>query len=254
MPATGPSLNLAQRPFVNTRPVVRAAVLLWVAGFLLLIANVTVFYNYLSGSTEKRAELVRMKDDTERQRQAVSQLQARVASLDLERQNEEVLFLNQKIAERTFSWSQLFDRLTETMPQGVRLRRLAPSGITQEEQAFARAPRRKSGDDRVTLNISAEAKTDEAMDQFIRNLLSHPSFDYPDPTRESREEDKADVLRFDLKVDYLPNPGASSSRPASAEKPVVIEQPAPATSPSTSPTPAAAPAPGATPGPGGEAP
>src|SRR6185295_8868399 len=54
-PAAAPSvrrermepLNLARRPFLNSRPVVRIALLLWVLGFLLLLGNVSLFWGYL---------------------------------------------------------------------------------------------------------------------------------------------------------------------------------------------------------------
>jgi hypothetical protein len=46
------SLNLSRKPYVNSRPVVRTALLLWIVGGLLLLGNVFLFWSYLSGSTE----------------------------------------------------------------------------------------------------------------------------------------------------------------------------------------------------------
>ena len=50
-------LNLARRPFLNSRPVVRVSLILWMLGLLLLLVNVSLFWSYLSSSKDKRAEI-----------------------------------------------------------------------------------------------------------------------------------------------------------------------------------------------------
>ena len=215
-------LNVARRPFTNTRPVTRVSILLWLLGALLLLGNVSLFWNYLSGSGEKRAELGRLETQVANESQAVSRLEARLAGSGLDKQNSQVRFLNRRIAERAFSWSLLFDRLAEVLPDGVRLNRLAPSGLVDKETrdfnetpAQAQAPR----DNRVTLTISGEAKSDEVIYRFVDNLFAHPAFEDPDISRESVADDG--LVKFEIKVMYLP-----SGTPQAA--PIVIEeQPAP---------------------------
>ena len=202
-------LNLSRRPFLNTRPVTRVSLLLWALGALLLFGNVTLFWSYLSGSTEKREDLARMEEQVEREGEAVRRLEARLAGLDLAQQNEQVEFLNRKIAERTFSWSLLFDRLAETMPDNVRLNQLRPGAIA--EGAPTPRSRRPAGasrpaplaSDRVPLVIAAEAKSDEEILQFVDNLFAHPSFDNPNLLQESRNEEGSRV-EFSVHVTYLP--------------------------------------------------
>ena len=231
-------LNLSRRPFLNTRPVTRVALLLWGLGALLLLGNVTLFWNYLSGSTEKREELARMEEQVEKESESVRRLETRLAGLDLEQQNEQVEFLNRKIAERTFSWSLLFDRLTETMPGNVRLIQLSPAAIAGGEDR----PRSRSqtaaeraaplASDRVPLIITAEAKSDEDMNRFVDNLFGHPSFSNPNFTKEDRTEE-GNRIRFSIQVVYLPRtatPGVTVE-----EEPEVVEEtparPAPAAPP-----------------------
>jgi Tfp pilus assembly protein PilN len=224
-------LNVARRPFTNTRPVTRIALLLWLLGALLLLGNVSLFWNYLSGSGEKRAELGRLETQVANESQAVSRLEARLAASGLDKQNSQVRFLNRRIAERTFSWSQLFDRLAEVLPDGVRLNRLAPSGLVDKEardvnetQAQAQAQR----DNRVTLTISGEAKSDEVIYRFVDNLFAHPAFEDPDISRESVADDG--LVKFEIKVMYLP-----SGTPQAA--PIVIEEQTPTiSSPPPAPT------------------
>jgi Tfp pilus assembly protein PilN len=213
------ALNLAGRPFTNTRPVTRAAVVLWILGLLLLLGNVSLFWSYLADSQEKRAELSRMEAQVEKERRAVSQLEARLGNSDLDQQNKEVRFLNRQIAARTFSWSLLFDRLAAVMPDGVRLTHLAPSGLvdTKDTRDTVTAPVRVR-DNRVTLTMNVEAKSDEAFLQFVDRLFAHP-FEEPNFSRESREGEE-ELLKYDVSVLYLP---AGSSGPS--RQPIVEEKP-----------------------------
>lgn len=249
-PRRSGSLNLARRPFINTRPVTRVSIVLWIFGLLLLFGNVSLFWSYLSGSAEKREELARLEQDVQRQQQAVSQLEQRLASLDLAEQNRQVRFLNRMIAERTFSWSLLFDRLAEVLPDDVRLTRLAPQrrnkkqalGNPQDEET------RQPGDDRVGLVIEGVSRSDDAQYRFVDNLFSHPSFARDaNISSETRDEEK-NLVEFDVQVTYIP--GSLPLRQGGPD--VVVEEEAPATAPGGLPGAPGAPAVTAPPAPGAE--
>lgn len=232
------SLNLSRRPFVNSRPVVRAALLLWIVGGLLLLGNVFLFWSYLSGSTEKRAERDRLEESVVRQQKTVGDLEARLAQLELEQQNEQVAFLNRKISERTFSWSLLFDRLAEVLPDDVRLLQLQPAAIAGDDRPGSRPEatttlrgRRPMGSsDRVPIIIQAEAKSGEAQLEFLDKLFAHPSFGKDaDITRETIDEEHENRVRFDVRVTYIPAAGAQP-----LEEDLVVEE-APTPTPPVSP-------------------
>ena len=233
-------LNLARRPFLNTRPVTRVALLLWVLGALLLLGNVTLFWNYLSGSTDKRAELERLEKQVESEQASVQKLENQVAGLDLAKQNEQVEFLNRKIAERTFSWSLLFDRLTETLPDNVRLIQLQPGAIGGSERPGARGTRTRTdgraaplASDRVPLIIAGEAKSDEELLRFVDNLFAHSAFDNPNLLEESRTEDNSRI-GFTLHVIYLPRnptPGVTVEEESEVVEETPVRPAAPATPP-----------------------
>jgi Tfp pilus assembly protein PilN len=197
-------LNLARRPFLNSRPVVRFSLLLWVLGLLLLLANLSLFRSYLSSSVDKRAQLAQGEEEIQRQQQQVQQLQSRLDGLDLERQNEQIDFLNEKIEQRTFSWSLLLDRLVEVLPNDIRLARLTPLTERQEEREAqsARQIRRRSAAGQVPLTISGESRDDEALLRFVDNLFAHPAFTDPNLLREERQENN--LVRFELTVQYIP--------------------------------------------------
>jgi Tfp pilus assembly protein PilN len=198
-------LNLSRRPFVNSRPVTRAAALLWVLGSVLLLTNVFIIWSYLASSREKRAEVKAGQGGLATERQVVARHEEQVARLDLGRQNEEVAYLNGKIAQRTFSWSRLFDRLAEVLPADVRLQQLTPRGLADErqERQAVRRPATRRTTDLVTLQISGQAKSDEAILEFVDNLFAHPAFAEPNLTHQAHEKDG--YIRFAVGVTYLPN-------------------------------------------------
>ncbi len=232
------ALNLSRRPFVNTRPVVRVALLLWLLGALLLLGNVSLFWRYLSGSREMRAELDRMEAQVRGERQKISQLRQRIQGYDLVGHNDKVEYLNRKIDERTFSWSLLFDRIAEVLPDDVRLTRLSPAGVVEEERGGSVVARGGRNDDgRAVLTIAGAAKSDEALSRFVDNLYAHPAFEDPNPTREERREDG--VIEFDLTVYYQPAGAAAAGvveAPGRREPSVVVEEEA---LPSATPVPPA---------------
>jgi hypothetical protein len=197
-------LNLARWPFVNSRPVVRVATLLWLLGLLLLGVNVALFMGYLNDSQESRSTLAGLQRMNERERGDVGALQGRIGSLGLEQQNREVTFLNRQIDERTFSWSLLFDRMAEVLPNEVRLLRLTPSSLVQKDAEAALRAGREARPQPIVLSMSCETKDDEALLRFVDNLFAHPAFAEPNLASEQREDDG--LVRFELSVQYLPDP------------------------------------------------
>jgi type IV pilus assembly PilN-like protein len=226
VPASAPArmepLNLARRPFLNSRPVVRIALLLWALGLALLLANVYFFWDYLTRSADKRQQIARGKQEIERQQAVARELEGRLDGIDLLRLNEKVDFLNQKIAERTFSWSLLLDRLADVQPNDVRLNRLAPltGERAKRDLQRARGERAGSSPEEVFLTITGESRSDEALLRFVDNLFAHPGFRDPDLTREERGEDN--LVKFELNVFYIPGSHPDGAVPP--ETPVLQEE------------------------------
>ena len=87
--------------------------------------NVALWLGYRRDSTDLRQRLADVRSRAETVSAEVVDLSK---GLDrLEALNEQVEFLNERIAERTFPWSLLFERLGEILPLGVRLKSLNPS-------------------------------------------------------------------------------------------------------------------------------
>lgn len=230
------ALNLAQRPFVNSRPVVRITLLLWLFGMLLLLGNASLFYNYLEGSKEKRAALAAKDVEIQKEQDQLKRVDERFSSLDLTQQNRQVLYLNRKIRDRTFSWSLLFDRLAQVLPNEVRLDQLAPRGVVGEHEPQKNELDRmlaKDNDQPVVLSITGQAKNTEALLALQDHLYGHPAFDYPNVSRQSIEE-KDNLWRFDMTVQYRPGAVVPGTPDATlSERPAAVP-------PTPTPTPAAA--------------
>lgn len=216
-------LNLSRRPFLNSRPVVRVSLLLLLLGLALLLWNVVQFQRYLEESADKRAQIERGEREVERQQQVSAELQSRLAALDLDQMNERVEFLNEKIAERTFSWSLLLDRLAEVLPNDVRLVRLTPKVADRERQRSRARTQAREEERGIPLSISAESRGDSAHLLFVDNLFAHPAFADADLTRQERVDEAGDLLKFDVTVQYIP--GGS---PQGIEEVLTVEElPAP---------------------------
>ncbi len=203
-------LNLARRPFRNRRPVSRAAVLLWLFGIALLVSNVLAYWRYREGSEQVRAALAEVRADRGREEKRLTDLEGELAGFDLERQNLQVNYLNQKIADRTFSWSRLLDQLSRLLPYDVRLTSLSPDGVVATKLNRPRGKQKLGvhGTD-ATIAIEGETRSDEALLRFIDNLYGDPAFAEPDLASESRNEDG--TTRFVISVGYRPQLAASAS-------------------------------------------
>ncbi|MFL6237737.1 MAG: PilN domain-containing protein [Thermoanaerobaculia bacterium] len=236
-------LNLARRPFLNSRPVVRVALLLWLLGLALLLVDLWQFLGYRGRSADKREQIARSEAEIERQRAYLARLQKTLDGFNLEAQNQKVEFLNKQIAERTFAWSQLLDRIAERLPNDVRLNRLAPlTGDKAERQRTGSTAARRTvkTSDLVPLLITGESRSDEALSSFVDNLFK-PPFTDANPTREEREED-GKTLKFEISVQYRPGPPpAAATAPGGGPAPRIEELPMPGTpSPATPGAPTAA--------------
>lgn len=202
---TSRPLNLASRPFSNSTPVIRTITLLAAIAALLVTLNVVFYWGYFSGSSEEaRVELADLESRIAELRREARDLDAELARYDLDEMNREVSFLNLKIAERVFGWSQLFDDLAEVLPPDVRLERLQP--------AFAR---RSGPGGEVSLTIVGRAREEGAFLEFVDALFAHPRFDDPDPSREALRDGET---QFNLEVMYLPSVEVPGKSPVDLEE------------------------------------
>lgn len=194
-------MNLASRPFANEQPVIRSSVLLWILGLALLALNITLYYRHIEGKGELQ-ELLRETDERLiEETDVIERLRVELGQLDLERQNEQVTFLNSQIALRIFSWSALFDRLAEVVPAAIQMKGISPN-IVEVKDADPRGRLGDSPDEIVKVDLQGTTRSPEAVLELVDALFAHPSFFDPDLTRESFADGQDNS--FSLSVFYLP--------------------------------------------------
>lgn len=194
-------LNLARDPFINRRPVLRAAALLWLLAGGLLALNGWVYWHHFVGQGRQQEELAALDPKVTEQRRLLDDALTSLKTFDLDWQRQQVAFLNARIAERTFSWSELFDHLSEVLPPNVRIERVTPQ-LPAGQRGNARGPQR-SPEDEVVLDLSGAAEEDGALLVLVDAFFAHPRFRRPNLEVESRRTDSAEVT-FTMSVIYKP--------------------------------------------------
>lgn len=208
---TGKAPNLARNPFLNTRPVVRVAILLGLLGLTLAVANLFAYWSFSQGQDVKRDLLEETRAAVQEEQERLLSLDRQRQQIDLESQNQQVVFLNRKIRQRTFGWSLLFDTLTDILPRDVRIGRLSLESIGEHEAA-----RSRRGDSveldagEIRLGIEGEARNYDAFLDFLDALFQSSAFREANPSSESKIQ--TGMFRFRLSVIYLPARAAALER------------------------------------------
>jgi Tfp pilus assembly protein PilN len=185
--------NFARRPFQDDRPAFAAAAVLFLAGAVLLFANVRLFANYRRGVSDVRAEIAaldaRQRNADEKARSA----KAALSSYQLSSLAEESRELSRIVAERRFSWTVLLARLERTLPGDVGILRLQP--------VFDK-------DGGVALELQLVARGREAVVPTIAALSKDPAFGAVELKTESSQEGvSADPFQFQISSRYAAESG-----------------------------------------------
>jgi hypothetical protein len=214
-------LNLARDPYVNTRPVVRLSIVLWIIGGLLFAGNVWLYWDFLAGRGDTHARLEKVADEIDSAHARIASLESELAGFDLAEQNDRVAFLNSRIDRRHFSWSRLFDALAGLLPEDVRLTRLAPSSVDVSSQPGRRASSDKG--EKVSLGIHGVARTNDSILNLVDELYGDPAFD--DTILTQQRNVRGGLIEFDMDTLYDPRPPgeATPGEPEAADAPAAQE-------------------------------
>jgi len=191
-------LNLAARPYRDYRPVYAVIVVTSLVLAYLMLTNFDTWYRYRYETRKTRADIERIDALTAQERSRGQIANHQLSQLDLARLDSQSKFVNAKLAERTFSWSDLLDRLESTLDKDVRLTSIAPNF---------------GGDNLIHLTLQCEAKSTTGLVDTIDNLQHNPHFQSPFPTTEVRNE--GGTYNFGIKVDYIPNLNQPSAQRSS---------------------------------------
>ena len=202
--------NLSTRPFYNV-----AAVRSWltIVAIVILVAtgfNVSQVLRYSNTNTElvtraanDEARAVELRRNAQKLRASVDAAQVDAVSVDARQAND-------LIDRRTFSWTELFNRFEQTLPDDVRITAVHPT---------------VDKDRRIVLLVNVLARGVDDVNQFMENLDQTNAF----LELRSKEEQTNEEGQIESALEMVYQPQAASptqAAPASAEKPA--DAPAPA--------------------------
>jgi Fimbrial assembly protein (PilN) len=201
------SLNLASRPFRNERLPTVLAVVSIAAALLVSAYHVFLMRDVLPDRTSALTmKLGEMESESAR-------LRAEAKGFVVDRPDKETLarwtLLKDLVDRRVFSWSGLFSVLEDTLPNGVRLSQVTPS----------------VSKGKVTLRLSAVARTvDEAL-EFMHALEERPEFQEVWPNSRGSSEEG---FQYQYEMQYLPPERKAGASPAPSPVPASSAEPGPA--------------------------
>jgi len=188
--------NLSTRPFYNER-----AVRLWLllAALVVVVAtalNVSLALRYRQGDTElvtraqaDEAKAADLRRQSAQQRASIDPRKIDVAAAAARQANE-------LIDRRTFSWTELLNRLETTMPDDAHIVAVRPKVD-------------KQGD--VVLTLAVVARDVDDVNKFMENLEATGAFKNPRPTTERFNEQG--LFESQIETSYTPG----NAKPAPAE-------------------------------------
>jgi hypothetical protein len=181
-------LNLASRPYRDYKPVYAVVVITSLAIAFLMLNNVETYYRYVNETQSTRALIAKRDSEATEEHRRAAAADAQLHGVDLNSLDTETKFINARLAERAFSWSELLDRLERVTPDDVRIRSITPS--------FS-----KNG--MVHLELNCESKTADGMLQTLNRLVASQYFSDPFPHNEAMLTDN--TYSFTIGLDYKPS-------------------------------------------------
>jgi Tfp pilus assembly protein PilN len=190
-------LNLARRPFIDTRPVNVAAGLLAAVALVLTFVSVQTLIRYFDDSRKTRSAIETLREEISRLEAARRATEARLARFDLPDLEASAEDANEIALRRAFSWSRFLDRLEKTLPADVRVSSI---NLTGGEK---RGVKNEASKDVYTVDLSLVSRSPDGLPKTIRAFYGSPWFDRPTPHTEDRGDKRApDGRRFSLSTLY----------------------------------------------------
>ena len=171
--------NLATRPFYNERVVYLAILLIAVLAVAATVFNVTRVAQLSRRDTRLATQASRDENAAADLRQRAGRLRQSVDAKLLETASADAHQANDLIDRRTFSWTELSNRLEMTQPDDVRLAAVRPKLDP------------KKG---IIVTIIVGAKGVDDVNQFIANLDSSGAFAELEKKDEAIDEDKKQLI------------------------------------------------------------
>lgn len=193
-------LNLASRPFVNTRPATAAAVVLGLVVLGLTVVSLGTVRGYLEGSQKTRAAAKALAEEAAALDARRVATEAEVARLDLATLAQSASDASWIARRRAFSWTRFLTRLERTLPRDVRVATIA----LEKPKSDAEAKRAVEATAGIPLQLTLVARDPDALPNVIQAFYESEWFDVPTPHAERGPEvGSPEGTELTLGVTYL---------------------------------------------------
>lgn len=165
--------NLSTRPFYNERGV---QILLALAGVLVLaltVFNVVRIISLSKQNTELSSRMAGDRDEAARLRREAAAIRRGINQAELKTIVAAAEEANMLIDQRTFSWTEFFNHIEETLPADVMLTDVQP--VFREGQTL--------------IQMTVLGRRTEDVDEFIEELEATGAFEHVLPKQHDRTED-----------------------------------------------------------------
>lgn len=179
-------LNLAAKPYRDYRPYIAVMAVGWLLVAVMALNNLDTWYRYQHDTKTTRDEIAALEAQTKVEVTKLQMSQQRLRSIDVPLMTKQTEYVNSRLAERAFSWSELLDHLERVLPDDVRLVSISPSF-------------NKSGF--VHLALSCVGKNGQSMVNTLDRFNRDGHFARPFPTS---EDNTGAGYVFNIGVDYRP--------------------------------------------------
>lgn len=176
--------NLSTRPFYNERAVQLLLLLAGVIVLALTIFNVVRIVSLSGQNTELSSRSVGDREEAERLRREAAAIRRGINQAELKTIVAAAQEANMLIDQRTFSWTEFFNRIEETLPPDVMLTAVQPS--FEENLTF--------------ISMTVLGRRTEDVDEFIEKLEATGAFEDVLPTQHDRTE--AGLTRVIIRAVY----------------------------------------------------
>lgn len=191
-------LNLARRPFIDTRPANVAAGVLAAIVLVLSFVSVRTVVRYFDGSRKTRDAIAALRDESARLESERRAAEARLSRYDVDEMRADAEDANRITRRRAFAWTRFLDRLEKTLPADMRI---AAINLASADKSDAKTGTGKN--ELFWVELTLVSRDPGGLPRAIRTFYGSPWFDRPTPRSEERGERRAaDGRRILLGVLY----------------------------------------------------
>jgi type IV pilus assembly protein PilN len=211
--------NLSTRPFYNERAV---HLLLALAGLVVVVLTAFNAIRIIALSrqnTELSSLINRDHDEAQRLTREAQRIRAGINPAELEATANAAALANSLIDQRTFSWTQFFNHIEDTLPPDVMLTAVRPS----------------FNDNVTTIQMTVLGRRSEDLDEFMEKLEATGAFESVLPAQRDTTDEGLDRLLLQSVYTGVPTEESPAPVPAKTSPPAGPQPAAP--QPATKPAP-----------------